>query len=50
MKKKLRLKQWVKDTLSMVFLIAVVVFATILYTNRIEKINSGQMIIQERCD
>ena len=44
--KRLVLKQWVKDTLVMIPIIVMVVAGTLVYMNRIEKISTGEMVMQ----
>lgn len=40
MKKKYKLKEWVKVTLFIILMITTVIVSTIVYVNKIEKVNN----------
>ena len=44
--KRLVLKQWVKATLIMTLLVVGTIIGTLVYMDRIEKISTGEMVMQ----
>jgi len=50
MKKHYKLNEKGKTLLYVILIFAVVIIGTILYLNRIEKINNGEMIVVCECE